>query len=150
MLVSVTDVLRRKAQNWQFLPYLMEIWHRCCWLSSTLHRKKSKIYFNFRGSCVELGNVPSLVVNSQHHLSVPLQKEDFCLISPTLNTGNCPFLQSTATRHAEPLRLRSSHTLRGVINAWQWHVPLFAQHHFNVTGNLIYFRDFYLKCDTPI
>lgn len=138
-----------KLKTDRFLPHLMEIWDRCCWLSSTLHRKWSKIYFNFTGSCVELENVPSLVADSQHHLSVPLQKEDFCLISPTLNIGNCSFLQSITNRHAEPLRLRSSHTLRGVINAWQWYVPLFAQHHFNVTGNLIYFRDFYLKCNIP-
>lgn len=50
---------------------------RHCWLSSTLHGKKSKIYFNSIGSDVELGNVPSLVVNSQHHLLVPLQRGDF-------------------------------------------------------------------------
>lgn len=136
MLVSVTDVLCRRAQTWQVLTIFDGNLTQTLLAQLNITWKEKQNLFNFTCSDVELGNAPSLVVNSQHHLLVPLQSGDFALFPP-LNTGDHSFLQSIANWHAELVRLRSSHTVRGVINAWQWHVALFAQHHFNVTGNLI-------------
>lgn len=56
-LLQMHDARGLKTDGFQ--PYLIEIWHRCCWLSSTSHRKKGRIYSNVAGSDVRKHPKPS-------------------------------------------------------------------------------------------